>query len=155
MFDFGDAGNRRRVEAILTSRMNGLCFDELRGSARTRDRSACVIVTCVVPRADDGGWDFAQAMPALSRDISQTGVSVLHNAELSGEYLVEVPRVQGSDFMRCTVQHSSQMGRGFFHIGMSAKEVVHVEALDRNKLERRLAEFEVEAAAEPGHQVSQ
>lgn len=144
MFDFSGAGNRRRVEAILTSRMNDLCFEELCGSARNKDRSACVNVICLVPRTDDGTWDFEQAMPALSRDISQSGVSVLHNAELNGEYLVEVPRVQGSDFVRCAIQHNSQMGRGFFHIGMSAKEVVHVEALERNKLERRLADFEAE-----------
>lgn len=142
MFDFEEAGSRRRVEAILTSRMNERCLEELRGTSRAAGRATYITVTCLIPRNASGEWAFSEALPALSRDISKAGISVIHDSKLNGEILVEVPRTEGSDFVRCAVQHNHEMGHGHFHVGLSAKEVVHVEALERNTLERRLAEFE-------------
>lgn len=141
MFDFGEVANRRRVETILTGRMNDLCLEELRGQNRFKNRSSCINVVCIIPPGENG-WDFDKASPAISRDLSQHGVSIVHNERLEGEILLEVPKIQGSDFVRCAVKHCSELGRGYFQIGMSAQEVCDVEAIDRNRLERRLAEFE-------------
>ncbi|MFK7819909.1 MAG: hypothetical protein AB8G99_14400 [Planctomycetaceae bacterium] len=147
MFDFVEAGQRKRVEAILAGRINESCLQELCGQdARGKQRSACIQVVCMVPEGDEG-WDFTSVTPVVSRDISLSGLSILHREPVEGPILLEAPSVTGSRFVRCEVQHCRDLGHGYFHIGLSAKEVVNIEAIDRNRIERRLAEFAEEAAA--------
>lgn len=136
MFDFG---KKKRVEAILSRRINGICIEELRGKSRSLERTACTMTTGLVP-GDGQTWFYEHGFRALALDMSARGLSVIHGEHLGGDYLVEIPGINGSDFLRCSVQHSSEIGPGYFQVGLRAHEIFHPDAYERTKLAHALAE---------------
>lgn len=145
MFDFTSGSKRQRVQAVLTHRMNQQCLNEMSANDRGPDRSAYVHALVVVP-GRKRHWQFSEAFPVLSRDISPQGMALLHNELMEGEVLVEVPGEAGPSFVRCSVQHCSSLGLGYWQIGLKALEVVNIEAKERHVLEQRIEAFAGEMA---------
>jgi hypothetical protein len=141
MFDFDEAEQTNCVEPLLDGRINEACLHELCGKdSQGQQRSACAQVVCMVPQGEDG-WNYEQVVPVVGRDIKLSGLSILHSEPIKGQILLEAPSVTGSRFVRCEVQESRDIGHGYFHISLSGKEVVNVDAIDRNRIECNLANF--------------
>ena len=146
MFDFTSPGKRKRVQAVLTNRLNQKCLNEMQGNERGPDRSAYVHALIAVP-GKKRKWRFEEAFPVLSRDLSTSGMAVLHNAMIEGELLVEVPGDNTSHFVRCTVQHSNQLGFGYWHIGLKAEEIIEISNSQSKILQQQLDQFNAALAA--------
>lgn len=144
MFDFTSPIKRKRVQAVLTNRVNQKCMDELHGNGRDVDRTPYVHALIAVP-GTKRKWRYEEAFPVLGRDISPSGVAVLHSSEVAGELLIEIPGQNISNFVRCVVQHANDLGFGYWHIGLSAKEIVELSREDYRALQKRLAEINVQA----------
>ena len=119
MFDlmFGNASKRKRVQAVLTNRMNRTCFEDLSGSDRGPVRSPfCQVVFLISRRGRN--WDFDNAAPVISRDISPEGLALIHTASITDdEVLVALADKDGSlNVVHCAVQHCSSLGYGFWQI---------------------------------------
>lgn len=140
MFDFASPGKRKRVQAVLTNRLNQKCLNELQGNERGPDRTAYVHALIAVP-GKKRKWRFEDAFPVLSRDLSTSGMAVLHNAVIEGELLVEMPGKNTSHFVRCTVQHCNQLGFGYWHIGLKAEEIIEIGLRQSETLAQQLEQF--------------
>ncbi len=143
MFDFSHGKKLQKVQAVLTNRINQRCLSEVRGANRGPERSAYVHALVVIPGRRKH-WEFENAFPALSRDISPHGLALLHNAPLEGEFLVEIAAEQTANYVHCTVRHCSEIGYGYWQVGMQANEVIVLDPLDHRRLEKRVEEFVAE-----------
>lgn len=142
MFGFS-LQKRRRVQAILTKRVNERCTQEMYGGSGERgpNRMPMAKAMVVVPSARKD-WDFENAFIAISRDISSTGMSICHSRRLEGEVLVEIPGENSSTFARMAVQHSTEIGHGYWQVGMKAEEVVELDHADYSRLQERYAKIQ-------------
>lgn len=147
MFEFASS-KRRRLQAILTSRVNDRCTKELYGGTGERGptRTPFVKAVLVVP-GKRKKWQFEDTFVALSRDISPTGMSLCHTEQLEGEVLIEIPGDGESNFARMTVQHNTEIGHGFWQIGLEAQELVELTYRDHTQLNRRYGEIEAAVTA--------
>lgn len=147
MFKF-TSRNRRRLQAILTNRVNERCTQEMYGGSGERgpSRTPFVKALLVVPGTPKK-WQFENTFVALSRDISATGLSLCHTERFEGELLIEIPGENNSTFARMSVQHSTDLGHGYWQIGLKAEDLVELSHLDYAALTRRCAEIEEAVAA--------
>lgn len=148
MFEFTQAQKRKRVQAVLTARMNQRCMDEMYGGAggRGADRTPYSMALVVIPGSRKN-WEYDDAFPALSRDISPNGLAILHTAPLEGELLVEIPGDNSSNFVRCTVQNCRELGHGYWQTGLQGHEVVDIDYHYQRVLDERMADFAQRLAA--------
>lgn len=148
MFEFTAAQKRKRVQAVLTARMNQRCLDGLGDDGRrVQDRSSYVTSLVVIP-GKNRSWAFDEAFPVLTRDISPNGLSLVHAGSIEGEVLVVIPSDGAPSFLKCDVQNCNDMGYGYWQIGLAAQHVVDVEYPDQLRLDERLADFDREYADE-------
>ena len=148
MFDFTSPMKRKRVQAVLTKRVNQKCLEELSGGNRGIDRTSYVNALIVIP-GSKRAWRFEEAFPVLSRDLSSAGMAILHSSALEGEVLVEVT---GKDafysYVRCKVQHCNDLGYGYWQIGLKAEEIIGINRADHITLQERIAALTVEPLPE-------
>lgn len=147
MFDFTSPLKRKRVQAVLTNRVNQKCLEEMHGADRGPDRTAYVNALVVIP-GSKRKWQFEDAFPVLSRDISPAGMALLHNEPIEGEVLVEVTGENTTNFVRCTVQHCNDLGYGYWQVGLKAEEIVGVNRDEHAHLQERMAAFATQLAPE-------
>ena len=135
MFD----GRRKKAKALLTSRLNKVTFAEIQGSDREVDRCSVSHAVILIPALGKRGWDFEAAAPAVSRDMSHGGISLIHTAPVESENLL-IGLIEGdtAQYLKCRVEHSTPLGLNFFQIGLSVEEVV---ALDQKETETIAAKF--------------
>ena len=135
MFD----GRRKKAKALLTSRLNKVTFAEMQGSERESDRCSISRAVILIPALGRRGWDFEAAQPAVSRDMSHGGISLIHNAPVESEtILVGLVDEEISQYLKCRVEHCTPIGLDFFQIGLSVEEVV---PLDQYETETIAAQF--------------
>ncbi len=149
MLNFDFFTERSDVYRALSSRLNDQCMDGLRYQDRKVQRSEfCEVIWLVSKKGK--GFDYSQAVPAISRDLSIRGLSLVHTAPIAGgELVVAIPGKHGFSFLHCNVQHCSDLGYGFFQIGLYAAKVVTPNMADMTIWEKRKAQFRQEAPAEP------
>ena len=137
------SSKRRRLQALLTSRVNDRCTKELYGGTGERGpvRTPFVKALLVIP-GERKAWQFDDAFVALSRDISPSGMSLCHSGQLAGDLLVEIPSEGESSFARMTVQHNTDLGHGYWQIGLEAKELVELGYREHAELTSRYAQIE-------------
>ncbi len=148
MLNFEFNNPRSDVYRALSSRLNHTCMDGLRHQDRKVQRTNFCEVVWLIPPGDKG-YDYSQAVPAVSRDLSVQGFSLIHNAALAdSELVVGIPGVHGFNFFHCKVQHCSDLGYGFFQIGLFASKVITPSRSQLTTWEKRAAEFAQKASAE-------
>lgn len=145
MFDFLLSGKQKQARALLASRANKLAILDVSGRDRISTRRQMVEAVMAVPRAGRR-WDYAEAFPVLTCDVSAGGVCVLHHEKLEGTFLLRLSDEVGSSFLGFAVQHASSLGYGYWRIGLEADEVVHPSKSQLRELDERIAVFEEYAA---------
>ena len=140
--DFALIKRQQEVQTLLTSRINHFCASNINPRDRSRSRSAFFEVVWVIPPTRTGEPDFEAAFPVIGKDISARGLSLIHNAPLISDPLVIGLQDQtGPCFVRCSVEHCSSLGYGFYQIGLNPDEVVSVEGKELKALNLRLDHF--------------
>jgi hypothetical protein len=149
MLNFDFFNQRAEVKRALSSRLNHNCMETLRYQDRKVERSTFSEVVWLIPIHNKQA-DYRQAQPAVSKDLSVQGMSLIHNAPVDGTpMIVGVPGEHGESFFQCNVEHCSHLGYGFYQIGLFPVKLVSPDMADRNAWENRVAEFQTEPAAEP------
>jgi hypothetical protein len=133
---------RTAVHRLLANRMNRAVFERLPEKDRRNARSMFSEVVWLIPGAERGRPDFAAAIPAVGKDISPRGVALIHTAPVAGgSVLLALQGLTGTHVLRCTCQHSTALGYGFYQIGLNAEEIVVPSNGDTEQLRRRIAQF--------------
>ena len=137
MLDLWFTGKRKRAQAVLTNRVNKQSMDEITGTDREIHRSSFRKVVYLIP-SNGKRWNLSAAVPVVSRDICTGGLSIVHNEPIVAErVLIGLPETDGVKFVQCTVQHCSELGFGFYHIGMFAEEIVNIDLREAEALEQQ------------------
>ena len=124
-------------------------MEGLRYQDRKVQRSEYCEVVWLVPKAGKG-FDYSQAVPAVSRDLSIQGLSLVHTAPIAdAEFVVGIPGKHGFSFFHCHVQHCSDLGYGFFQIGLFAAKVITPNMADMAIWEKRTSAFTQESPPNP------
>lgn len=140
MLDFGKTAKRRKVQAALTGRMNQQCLEGLWGDEPNRSRSLYVKAVSITPGTPKK-WHFESAFPAVTVNVSPSGIALVHFAEMPEKTLVGLDDERGQTFIHCRTVHSQAIGHGYFLVGLRGMDVVTLETESRAKLTMRLAEF--------------
>lgn len=137
MLDMWFNGKRRRAQAVLANRVNKRSMDEMTGTQREINRSSFCKVVFLIPEVDRH-WDLSQAVPVVSRDISTDGLSVVHSTPIDAKrVLIGLPEKNDLKFVQCAVQHCSELGFGFHHVGLFAEEIVNINLRESEALQQR------------------
>lgn len=149
MLNFDFFNQRAEVKRALSSRLNHHCMDTLRYQDRQAERSNYSQVVWLIPQ-DGKRSHYAHAVPAVSKDLSIQGLSLIHTSPVSDSPLVvAVPGEHGMSFFHCNVEHCSSLGFGFFQIGLFPVKVVNPNMSEMQAWESRVAEFTPETEPEP------
>lgn len=150
MLDFEYFNRRKEVQTALTNRVNTVCMDGIRHADRKNQRSPFSEVVWLVPTAGSKRGDYAKALPAVSKDISVSGLSLVHNQALTDEHVIAIlPGNNGPTFLRCEVEHCTRLGFGFFQVGLRPERVLQAKHSEQQAWEKRCEEFDDEPAATP------
>jgi hypothetical protein len=142
MLDFDFFNRKKRVHSALTSKINNGCVDDMRYQDRKQSRTVYSHVVWLVP-CQGKSPDYAQATPAVSKDISVEGLSLVHTAPLESKHIVvALPGETGPTFLWCEVEHSTALGYGFFQIGLAPERVIAPSLAEFNAWKTRCGEFE-------------
>ena len=138
-------GKRRKAQSVLTSRINKKALAELSDTGREIHRSSFCKVVFLIP-ATKCGWNVEEAVPVVSRDISTDGLSVVHTDSVTTESVL-IGLIEANDlkFVRCSVQHSTELGYGFHHIGLMAVEVTNIDRRRAEVLQQKVAEWQADS----------
>lgn len=149
MLNFDSFNQQAQVRRALSSRLNHNCMETLRHQDRKLQRSNYSEVVWLISLEGKRG-DYSQAVPAVSKDLSIQGMSLIHNRPLGDSPLiVGVPGNHGISFFKCQVEHCSSLGSGFYQIGLFPMKVLSPNPSEMAAWETRAAEFHKEPQAEP------
>lgn len=139
MLDFLFYKKRSEVSRILTGRMNTHYAAGLDPGERRSPRCTyCEVVWLI--EYDRGRPCFDEATPVVSKDISPTGLSLIHTSLLQEEHVIVGLRQQeGMVFIRCRRGHSTALGCGYFQIGLAPLEIVHAPREVASDLRSRMS----------------
>ena len=153
MLNFDFFNQQAQVRKALSSRLNHTCMDTLRYQDRKLQRSNFTEVVWVISH-DGKRPNYSHAVPAVSKDLSVQGISLIHNSAVTTPLLiVGVPGNHGFNFFQCKVEHCSSLGYGFYQIGLLPVKLISPSTAELQAWEARTAEFEEqpEPAAAPAH----
>jgi len=144
MFDFLFHSKRSAVKRFMSSRVNRSVLDQMRVGNRDVFRSAYCEVVWMVPCDDNArSLEFDKVYPAVTRDICPTGLSLILNEPLATKkVVVGIDSESGRTFFRCVPEHCTELGHGFYQIGLYLEEIIEVDPTDLD-----VAEKSVEQAA--------
>jgi hypothetical protein len=126
MFSFLFYKKRSEVARLLTARVNHHCFTGLDPRERTADRTSYCEVVWLITAGPRGKYDYENAVPVVSKDISPQGLALIHTAPIEGiRVLIGLRSEAGMSFLACEAVHSSPLGCGFYQIGLTPTEVVN------------------------------
>ena len=130
------------VHKLLANRVNRAAFERLPERDRRNARSSFSEVVWLIPGGEHGRPDFGAAIPVVGKDIAPGGVSLIHTAAVgAGPVLIALQGQTATHILRCTCQHSTPLGYGFYQIGLNAEEIVVPSHDDTEKLRRRISQF--------------
>jgi hypothetical protein len=140
---------RDEVQRILHGRVNraharSIAVENFRGATR----GIYTEVIWVIPCRSASRVDYSSVIPAVSKDLSSQGISFVHNRPITEpRAIVGLKDETGPRFLLCTMKHCTDLGYGFYHIGLIADEVHAVDQDDCDLMQRVLEEFESTAKA--------
>jgi hypothetical protein len=149
MLNFDFFNQRAEVKRALSSRLNHTTMDTLRYQDRKAQRSNYSEVVWLIP-IEGKHPNYAKAVPAVSKDLSIQGLSLIHNAPLTESLLVVgIPGEHGTSFFQCNVEHCSSLGYGFYQIGLFPVKLLTQNMSEMKAWETRTAEFQTQPTPEP------
>ncbi len=149
MLNFEFFSQQAEVKRALSSRLNHNCMETLRYQDRKRHRSHFSEVVWLIPSSSEEP-DYRQAVPAVSKDLSIQGISLVHNRPITDSpILIGVPGEHGFNFFECNVEHCSRLGYGFYQIGLFPMKVVSPSTEELKAWQTRTTEFETEPEEVP------
>jgi hypothetical protein len=149
MLNFDFFNQQAEVRKALSSRLNHSCMETLRYQDRKLQRSHFTEVVWLISLEGKRG-DFGQAVPAVSKDLSVQGISLIHTSPITTPLLiVGVPGNHGFNFFQCKVEHCSDLGYGFYQIGLLPVKLLSPSQSEMKAWEARSAAFKREPVAEP------
>lgn len=147
MFGFLFAKKRNEVLRFMQRRMNRSRVCSVSPGQRGLDRDAFCQVVWIIPT--DGHSeppDYRAAFPVVTRDISPHGLSFIHTGPIhSRSVIVGLDEERDTGFVRCSVQHCTPLGYGFYQIGVHIDEIIHPDRTDAEHFQRRAEQFDVRA----------
>jgi len=127
MFNFLPHKRRAAVQTLLTSRVNNACMANLAPGQRNNTRSQFCEVVWVVPMGPAGQPEYSAGFPAVSKDISARGLALINNAPIDDpEFVIGLQSDTGPVFIRCSLEHCTPLGYGFYQIGLHPDNVVSI-----------------------------
>lgn len=127
MLDFLFYKRRNEASRLLTGRINQQTMAGLEPGERRTSRSTYCEVVWLIENDSDGNPDFAGAEPVVSKDISPSGLSLIHTRRAQGTHvLIGMRQTEGMTFLKCRLGHCTPLGCGFHQIGLSPEGVVSV-----------------------------
>lgn len=145
MFGFVLQKKRDEIRRLLSGRMNREYFRQFRYGDRGAPRGSFCEVVWLIPLAEGSREPICdQAFPVVTKDISHEGLSLIHNAPLEYDrMLVGLWSRTDLKFLLCRCQHSTELGYGFFQIGLHPDEVFHLDQLTIRQLSQHFEALEV------------
>jgi hypothetical protein len=126
MLDFFFHKRRDEVKRVLHGRVNRAHARTLSvANARSATRGTFTEVIWVVPAQSSEDADFSRVFPAVSHDLSTEGIGFIHNSPVVEPCVIVGLRDETCPrFLACTPKHCTDLGYGFYHIGLFANEVI-------------------------------
>ena len=143
-FLFHKSNKREEVRRVLHGRVNRAHAQAVSvSSARGATRGAFTEVVWVVPCDSPDTANFAKVFPAVTKDLSTSGLAILHTSCIA-EPCVIIGLKDGADrrFLACTPKHCTALGYGFYLLGVLADEVLTLKPADIETMTQTLAKRE-------------
>ncbi len=149
MFGFLLRKKKDDVRRAMYRRMNRSFARQIGERDRRDSRGAFCEVVWIIPCDDQSKRrDFSGAYPAVTRDISPEGLSLIHTSPIIAEQvLVGLQGKIEPRFLLCEIEHCTKLGYGFYQIGLHPKELINLEPEEFETLERGLKRFPAETAS--------
>lgn len=126
MFLFNSRAKERDVQKVLVQVLNNNCTEvsNLIEGPRLEGRVNLTIAVHVMPWAN-GRPVVEQSFPAVTKEFSSAGVSIVSDHPLGYEDLVVGLTWQGRiSFLRGQFRHQDPLGAGFWIVGLQLHEVL-------------------------------
>ena len=138
MLDFLFYKRRNEASRLFTGRINQQTMAGLDPGERRASRSTYCEVVLLIENDGYGQPDYAAAEPVVSKDISPTGLSLIHTRPARGTHVViGLKQAEGMSFLKCRLGHCTSLGCGFHQIGLSPEGLVSVPARVETELRER------------------
>jgi hypothetical protein len=148
MFGFVLRKRQQDVKKLLQGRINRTVANQLDEKARRARRCAMCDVAWIIPYAEDAKPDFQSAYPAVTRDISEQGLSFIHTEPVHDKrLLIGLKNDVETFYIVGPVEHCTSLGYGFYQIGVKPFETIDVDPYEAKRLEARYAARETAPAA--------
>jgi hypothetical protein len=127
---------RQEVSRLLHGRVNQTFVKQVGETQRSATRGAFCEVAWLIPYdARTKQPDCSCARPVVTKDISISGLSLIHNEAVTDERtIVGLQDETGLRFLLCTLQHCSSLGHGFHQVGLYPDEVIQISPADADML---------------------
>jgi hypothetical protein len=127
MLDFLFYKRRNEASRLLTGRINQQTMAGLEPGERRTSRSSYCEVVWLIEQNGYGQPHFAAAEPVVSKDISPSGLSLIHTRPVEGTHvIIGMRQSEGMSFLKCRLGHCTPLGCGFHQIGLAPEGVVSV-----------------------------
>jgi len=142
MLQFVMSRKRQDVRKLFHNRMNNTYYRQFKYGKRAAPRSNFSEVVWLMP-SPNGNTDFSTAVPMVTKDCSVEGVSVIGIDELSGtQYVVALDGESGPNFVSCKLKHCTDIGYGYFQIGLHPMQVVKASDHELYQFEQAQLRFD-------------
>lgn len=138
MFDFLFHTKRSEVRRFLSNRVNRSVLEQMRVGNRDMFRNAYCEIVWVIP-CDDTGKElqFDAAYPVVTRDICPAGLSMIQQEPFTAKRaVIAIEGDAGRTFIRCSNEHCTSLGYGFYQVGLYPEEIVQVDPRDADAAEQ-------------------
>jgi hypothetical protein len=138
MLDFLFYKRRNEASRLLTGRINQQTMAGLQPGERRTSRSTYCEVVWLIENDGYGNPDFAGAEPVVSKDISPSGLSLIHSRRVAGTHvIIGMKQPEGMSFLKCRLGHCTPLGCGFHQIGLLPEGTASVPARVATDLRER------------------
>ena len=145
MLQFAMSRKRQDVRKLFHNRMNNMYYKQFKYGKRSAPRSNFSEVIWLMP-SPNGNTDFSSAIPMVTKDCSVEGVSVIGLQPLKGEQLVVALDTETRpNFVSCKLKHCTELGYGYFQLGLHPMQVVKAGNRDFYHFEQAQQRFASEA----------
>lgn len=140
MFGFLFHRKREEVKRILHGRMNRTYMQGIENKNRSGSRGAFCEVVWLIPVDEEARQpDFNRVTTLVTKDISSTGLSLIHNQPVHDRRVIVGLRDESLPrFIVCDLQHCTSLGYGHYLIGLHPEEVIQIDLGDVEAMEQRL-----------------
>jgi hypothetical protein len=136
---------RDEVKRILHGRMNRaylrtIAGNEIRGARRG---TFTEVVWAIPYGALAADADYTSVFPAMTKDLSAQGISILHREPLTEpRMIIGLKDETEPRFLLCRVEHSTALGHGFYQTGLFSEETFRVEPCDIDTMREALEKYD-------------